>query len=121
MFTNKQILIIEDDDESGELIQTALEIQNARCIRSNKIGDSILKLENQRFNCILLDMNLAGGGKGEDLLAQMKSLKLKIPVLIVSGTLDNDRIKSVYKEVAGILLKPYTVDALIEKVEQVIS
>lgn len=123
MSYGKYVLIIEDDQNLGDLIEGALELENWICVRSNKISEAILKLRNQEFNCILLDMNLAGGGRGEELLDQIRDdevlQNITTPVIIVSGTLDHNRVGGVYKKVSDILMKPFTVNALIEKVNKV--
>lgn len=120
----KTVLIVEDDPTMSSLMEMALKTEAYSCVKTDKIGDATLKLDNQKFACILLDMNLTSGATGEDIIKRIKrkngSLNNDTPIIIVSGTLDAKRIAGVLKTVKHILIKPFTIEALIEKVQKAI-
>lgn len=84
------ILIINNNEILNEMIRSVLEEQHYRVILAESISEAKLKLENESFKMILMDMDLKGMN-GKEFVESIrrkedhKNLKEKIPVLVFGG------------------------------------
>jgi len=118
------ILIIEDEEELASLIGEELNDEGFEYIYTNSAKDAKFKLDNQEFNCILLDMNLAQGS-GEDILRHIMKDKtvpnFKTPVLVISGSLVSSRVHEIKERIQGAFVKPFDMEDLIAKIKSLIN
>ena len=68
----KHILLLEDDQALGRGIAMALETPNCAVICSGTLGQAAEHLADQRFELLILDINLPDGS-GLDLLRQVRA------------------------------------------------
>jgi DNA-binding response OmpR family regulator len=113
------VLIVEDDKELAAGLRDLLDSSGFRVAISATPRDAIQKLTYQQFQCVVLDMKLAGGS-GEAVISFMrdpKGMNHRTPILVTSGTLDSIVIKRIGNEVDGVLVKPVDPAALVERVK----
>lgn len=91
---SKKILLVEDDEFLGKVINRKLEKEDYIVIRATDGEEGITKAEEENPDLILLDIILPGMD-GFEVLAKLKSNPAvsKIPVIILSNLGAKDEIK----------------------------
>lgn len=121
----RDILVVDDDKDICEILKEY--IIKMGCFKNIVFAhDGImatLKLRNQRFAVILLDVNMPKKS-GVDLIAEFdgNSLNKKESVIVVSGTLDKEVISAFMSgNIKNFLVKPFDEAGFQEKVLKVLS
>lgn len=115
---SKKILLIDDEQETVELVKARLERENYKIFTANDGQEGLKKARDVRPDLILLDIlmpNLGGYGFVQQLRAdhQLKN----IPVIVLSGRAA--MYEAFQKEgVADYLLKPFLPGQLSEKITE---
>lgn len=124
-FSQRDILVVDDDKDICEILKEY--IIRMGCFKNIVFAhDGImatLKLRNQKFALILLDVNMPKKS-GVDLIAEFdgNTLNKKESVLVVSGTLDKDVISAMMNGgIKNFLVKPFDEAAFQEKALKVLS
>lgn len=116
-----KVFVIEDDPDILEL--EIEELKEFGFSASGTQGHIEAKnfLANEKYDCILLDMNLGpvSGKEIIDLLKSEKHMNHTTPILIVSGSLDVDIVRDVRSYIRGVLVKPVQSEDLINKIKDV--
>lgn len=122
MIKNKfDILIVDDDPQIVDLVLMFLHMNyqgRVNCVAASDVQMALMKISNQDFDIIVLDLKMPGR-TGIELVSHLrKSLKYsKIPVILMSGALtQNDAIKAIEFGVRDILVKPFSMKQLIDKI-----
>ena len=119
------ILILDDEEKICDLVKAFLNSMgkwNSIVIANNTL-QATQKLQNQRFDLLILDHVLPGKlgiEFAETLRSTVKFQNLKI--LVISGYLQQDDVlRSVDLGIKHILVKPFSRQQLIEKVKLVLE
>jgi DNA-binding NtrC family response regulator len=128
----KRVLIVDDQPHVLDVLREMLasfqhrhayEITTAR-----SVADTLVILQRERFDLILLDMVMPGIGdpllrrQGLDLLKRVRDLGVNAPVLMMSGDWDSRREADALIEGAlGFLHKPFDVRELDHLVARAIA
>jgi DNA-binding response OmpR family regulator len=117
----KSILLIEDDEDLGETLAAYLEMHYFSVIRAKSEKEATLKLRNQEFFCVLVDIKLSEGS-GEGVIRFIRTnnhpgFKKNVPIYMLSGHLDKHVIERNLKLVNGAFVKPFSMDSLLEKLK----
>ena len=119
------ILLVEDEPDIAESITEVLTSNGYRVMHSARTADAITKLCNQLFACLILDMRLADGNSGEEIITytrnSTKELNATTPIVVTSGHLDAELVKRIGHHVAGVLVKPFSPAMLLTKVQAAIG
>jgi len=117
-----KLLVVEDNRESQLIIKVALrndyDIQVA-C--SEESATSLLK--NEKFDLVLLDLNLNGQGDGVSILKNIRGENStnKLPVIVTTAYDLNPNDKKFFDENAnGFIQKPFIKKNLLESINQVL-
>jgi two-component system response regulator TctD len=114
-----RVLVVEDDPDIRELIGECL--RNRFRVTLAEDGARALALlgqAHQDFGAIVLDLEMPRL-TGTNLLKELRSREIRVPVLILSGTPDARRRA---KEVgAEFMPKPFEVEQLQQKVEHLVD
>lgn len=117
---DKVVLIIEDDPSFSEAVADLLKSKSYKSLRCAKLVEAQMKLKNQKFDLILLDLKIEGGS-GEQIVTYLKAnpkgFNFDTPILVVSGTLDTGIVKRLGPSVNGVLTKPLDPQKLVAKLE----
>jgi two-component system chemotaxis response regulator CheY len=117
----KSVLLIDDEDEIKSLIANYLtksHIEEEKIVYASDAKEALAKIQNQEFGLIIVDI-LMPKMNGLQLIREIKMrAKYKdIPVIIISGTLDADIVKSaIALGINNIIVKPFTYNLFIEKI-----
>lgn len=91
------VLLVDDDDEILSTLGKLIESRGWKCFKapSGEIAMDSFKLNN--INAVILDLNLPAID-GFEVLAQMKSLKPNVPVIILTGVgYDKEQVNKALK------------------------
>lgn len=107
-----KILIVEDEYRLSNNIKEYLESQGYFCEQAFSFDDARLKVSVYSYDCVLLDLMLAGGN-GLDLLRVIRSWNNAEGVIIISakGSVD-DRVSGLEIGADDYLSKPFALSEL---------
>jgi len=115
--SKKNVLVIDDEDFIRELIKDFLELDDVYCAGAENAHQGIKLIDEINFDLILLDRNL-GKTKAEDLIAQIRTLKKDIPIVILTG--DQHCSDEYLNEIGadGIIFKPFQVNEFMQSINK---
>ena len=119
--SHQWILVAEDDAEFAALISSAIRGKGYKVMQVGDSKEAVGKLSKQHFNCVVLDMRF-GRGRGEDVIAFISRAKkgdfnFNTPIIVISGFLEPNVVKAIGTKVNAILVKPFSNDILLTKIE----
>ncbi len=115
-----KILIVEDEPALRELIQRSLEKERYVIEVASDFDTALDKIEVYDYDCILLDIMLPGGS-GLDLLAQLKKLRKKENVIIISAKDSiEDKVLGLELGADDYLPKPFHLAELTARIKSVL-
>lgn len=79
-----KILLVEDEYSLREIMIRSLEKERYIVEYAGNFRDALLKMSDYEYDCIVLDIMLPGGS-GLDLLEELKKMKKKASIIIVSA------------------------------------
>lgn len=90
-FESAKILLVEDNPGDAELVKWSLRDSAAgmdfKITHAERLGNALLLLEEQPFDAILLDLSLPDS-HGLDTVDQIKAAHPGVPIVVLSGYLD---------------------------------
>lgn len=117
----RHILIVDDDADFNQLLtdifsQASYEVQS-----SLDPEQALEKFRSGEFDLVVTDQKMPGL-TGEQFIRKIKEINADVPVVMVSGYLDNDTIRSLIREgVGGVFLKPLNVFSLLKRTAALIE
>jgi diguanylate cyclase (GGDEF)-like protein len=86
-----KILLVEDDSDDAEFLRLSLAQFNgsAHVTRTGLLRDAITALDNDRFDVVLLDLNLPDG-RGAECVEKIQEANSLVPIVVLSGQGDED-------------------------------
>lgn len=114
------ILIVDDDEAICFLLGQFLSQQDFHIITANDVQQALDALDESSIDLILLDLHMPGPRSGEDLLFLLRDQGNEVPIIIVSGWVDDEATIHHPECVHGVLKKPVRKDNLISMVRQVL-
>ncbi len=115
----KHILVIDDEPDVVELLAELLSTRYQVSTATNGAAALALLQHVSSVDCIVLDLMMPTMS-GEDFAQRLRKRDRKTPLIVASARHDARRIAS-QLGADGCLLKPFTSQALIEKIEQATS
>ena len=114
--SKSKILYAEDDETIAFLTQDSLEPQYQVVYCSN--GEEVLQaFKNEEFDICLFDIMMPKMD-GFELASEIRKLNAEIPILFISAkTLKEDRIKGLKIGADDYLIKPFSIEELMLKIE----
>ncbi|WP_309398818.1 response regulator [Cerasicoccus maritimus] len=117
----RRILIVDDDADFNQLLtdifsQASYEVES--CEQPER---AVEYFTNNAYDLVVTDQKMPGMS-GEELIRTLKQIKPDVPIIMVSGYLDNDTIRSLIREgVGGVFLKPLNVFSLLKRTATLIE
>lgn len=109
---NHTILIIDDDENIGNMLNEALIKEGYEVLRAYSGTEALMVLEKSRPDLVLLDLMLPGLS-GEEVLPKLKG----IPVIIVSAKTDIDhKVRLLYEGASDYITKPFVISELMARI-----
>jgi two-component system, cell cycle response regulator DivK len=118
-FNKGTVLYVEDNPDNRNLIRRVLSADGYTTIEASK---AIEKLENEKVDLILMDINMPDMD-GYTLTAKIKKIEKfsKIPIIAVTANvMRGDREKSLEAGCDGYIQKPIDIDTLAQQIERFI-
>jgi DNA-binding response OmpR family regulator len=117
----KNILMVEDDANLSKVMSKRLIDQGYNVFLAADIIEASKFVREEKIDLILLDLFLPAGG-GISFIEQMMSLAIDIPIIVCTGTKDEDyKNKVLDANIQGFMLKPYDSAKLIVMIKKLIG
>lgn len=118
----KNVLIVDDDQEFSQLLKGIYQQADYEVYTAVNGDLAIEVLQSKSIQLVVMDQQLQGGLLGSDLLRQFKQMELNVPVIMVSGYLDDETIREMIRDgVAGVFIKPLNVFSLLKKSSSILE
>ena len=116
-----KVLLIEDDQDVVQSLSLLFTSEKIECdvATCGEKGLEIGKLYSQNYDIIILDLTLPDTN-GLDVLTKLRTTKIKIPVLILSGSSDlESRIRGLGLGADDYMVKPFHRGELIARIHAI--
>lgn len=111
----KRILILDDDPDFTSLLTDIYKQSNYETVPITEPKIALKRLQSEPFDMLVTDHRMPGM-TGEVLVRELRKTHPGLPVIVVSGFLDNDTIRDLIRDgVGGIFLKPLNVANLLRR------
>ncbi len=112
MITMKTIMIVDDDEYIGNMLEEALTKEGMCICRAYSGTEALLLLASRKPDLILLDLMLPGLS-GEEVLPKLKG----IPVIVVSAKAAvSDKVQLLLGGAVDYMTKPFNMDELLARI-----
>lgn len=106
------ILVVEDERKISEAVAAGLQSAGYKVIAARTVEDGFFMLHSDKPDMMVLDLGLPGRS-GMDMLRQVRSMNIKIPILILtSNDSIDDRVAALDLGADDFLLKPFSIAEL---------
>lgn len=116
--SKKSVLIIDDDTELAHMYGEILAISGYMAVCASNLTDAYAKLDNQKFNLIVVDLQL-GRQNGEKIISTIRKdlagMNVQTPIIVCSGRLTAEVLKFIRPYVNEIMVKPVSAQTLLAK------
>ena len=116
-----QVLVDDDDEQVRTFLTKVLEQEGCVVIPAGDAGKALDVLDRQEIDLVLLDLHMPGAADGEDLLFLLRDRGDDVPIIIVSGFVDDETTDHQPDCVHAVLKKPIRIEALVGKVREVVA
>ena len=115
-----KILIVDDDDDFRGLLSDVFSQAGYQVTAVDNPHTAIEKFGKEPFDAVVTDHNMPEM-TGEDLIKEIRSNEPNIPIILVSGYLNQDLIQNLKNVNTEIFHKPLNVISLLRKTEEKLS
>jgi len=106
------ILVAEDEADLREILKVTLEQEGYRAILASDGDEAIKKIEKKSFQIALIDIKMPGVN-GKELVSKIKQINPRMPIVIVTGSLDFKEEMSLKEQAYEYIHKPFRLDELV--------
>ncbi|MCX7952375.1 MAG: ATP-binding protein [Deltaproteobacteria bacterium] len=119
---NVKILLVEDEKISAELLKLIFTKHGGTVVEAGSVQEAIDILKAQTPDLIVTDVGLTGTNSGLDLLEHVRAkLKLRVPVVVISASLDPKLVQSALEVGANdFIQKPFNPNQLVLAVSKLV-
>jgi CheY-like chemotaxis protein len=117
----KKILVVDDDAYVRALVVKILTGRGYLAVPATDAWQAMDQLQQHDFNLIILDLRMPGPVDGEQLLFTLRDQGNDIPVIVLSGWVDDNEAAAPPEAVHAVLKKPIKVDSFAETVASVLG
>ncbi len=117
----KKILLAEDDRHLSRSIDTLLTLEGYQVVTVYNGDEALNKVLQQRYDLLITDIAMPRLN-GMELISQIRQVNANMPIMVVSGKLNNDLICELEElEVTHILPKPINPTKFRKMVDQLFA
>lgn len=114
------VLYVEDDADTRELVALVLGLENYKVVAAGNADEALRLARAMQFDLYILD-NWMPGGSGIDLCRKLRESDATTPIIFFSGAAyECDKLEALASGAQAYLTKPVDNDTLIETVARVI-
>lgn len=117
----QEVLVVDDDAQVRSFIQRVLDKEGYRVLPASDAGTALDILDRHDIDLVLLDLHMPGPADGEDLLFLLRDRGDDVPIIIVSGYVDDEATDHHPDCVHAVLKKPVHIDELVSKVRETLA
>lgn len=117
----KRILVVDDDAYVRTLVVKILNGRGYLAVPAVDAWQAMDQLQQQAIDLIILDLRMPGPVDGEQLLFTLRDQGSDVPVIVLSGFVDDDISNSPPDCVHAVLKKPIKVDNFADTVASVLG
>jgi DNA-binding response OmpR family regulator len=118
---NPRILLIEDHEDTRDLIKLVLEHEKYQVTSDGTLEGALTAAASGEFDLFLLDTDLPDGS-GFELCERLREFDSATPILFYSGAAyDADKLKAIRAGAQGYLVKPCSFAELLRTVATLIA
>lgn len=111
-FSKQNILIVEDDLETLELMIELFESEFSTVLKATNGYEAFETFRNNKIDVILCDINIPKLN-GLDTINKIRKIDYSIPIIIISAYSDSDNLlKALNSNIQGYITKPLTLDKI---------
>jgi DNA-binding response OmpR family regulator len=115
-----RILVVDDDDDIRDFIDWVLTAYGYRADTAADSADAWKALRARSYDLLITDHNMPKV-TGIELVRALRSARMTLPVVLMSGTLPEEAlVQNSSLQLAGTLLKPFTMEELAGTVRKVL-
>jgi DNA-binding NtrC family response regulator len=116
-----RILILDDDADFNHLLTDIFSQADYEVTSQMDPVKALERFRQEPFDLVVTDQKMPGMS-GESFIKEVKQVQPSVPVIMVSGYLDNDTIRSLIREgVGGVFLKPLNVFSLLKRTAAILE
>ena len=113
---NRQILIVEDDEDTAEVVCTLLNEAGYNAVSVDRGEAALTEIASQSPDLVLLDLNLPDIN-GLEVLKQVRERSF-LPMIVLSGfARERDKVNALEAGADDYLAKPFSPDELVARVK----
>ena len=116
-----KILVVDDETQVRNLLVSVIERDGHVVLAAGDAGKALEILGRNHIDLILLDLHMPGPADGEDLLFLLRDRGDDVPIIIVSGYVDDEVTVNLPDCVHAVLKKPIRIEKLMDTVTQVLA
>lgn len=115
------VLIVDDDDQIRRLISQTVQREGYCAVAASDAGQALEIMDRGHVDLVLLDLHMPGPADGEDLLFLLRDRGDEVPIIIVSGFVDDETTTDQPDCVHAVIKKPVEMAHLVNTVKQVLA
>ncbi|MFH1094449.1 MAG: response regulator [Candidatus Omnitrophota bacterium] len=115
-----KILVVDDEKEIRDMIMRFLRIKGYEVYLAEDGLETIHKMTTDNFDLLIMDLQMPGI-KGQEIIEQFRKSKKEIPVIILTGTIDDDVFEILRKlgfSSNDIIGKPVDLFEILKKIKE---
>jgi two-component system NtrC family response regulator len=115
------VLILDDDADFNSLLTDIFEQADYEVTSLEDPVEAVDVFRNTHFDLVVTDHKMPGM-TGAEYMKAIKQMRPEVPVIIVSGYLENDTIRELISDgVGGVFLKPLNIFSLLERTAELLE
>lgn len=119
---NRNVLIVDDDQEFTALLRGVFEQAGYKVHSAFDAEQGFSLIQNESIDLLVTDQRLPGGMSGSELIEKLRSVNSQLPVIMVSGFLNDDSIRDLIRNgVQGVFIKPLNIFSLLKKASEILE
>lgn len=112
----ERILVVEDDNVISEMLRDALTKEGFACAQAFSGTECMLRISMEQYDLILLDLTLPGQS-GDEVLRELRSRGINIPVIVVSAHDDlNSKVDVLSIGADDYVTKPFEIKEVVARI-----
>lgn len=116
-----KVLILDDDADFNSLLTDVFEQADYTVVSMLDPLEAVDVLRDNHFDLVVTDYKMPGM-TGSEYMKVAKEMKPEVPIVMVSGYLENDMIRELIGDgVGGVFLKPLNIFSLLERTAELIE